>query len=329
MRRDNFGTTISQAVYRRTVPASPAEPSSYTWNFSQSRNAAGGIVADVGVDTAVSVDASNGQGNASSTFITAPSLVVPAGNNSDLLIGLFSKANTAQITVPAGTNQRWNFSATSGSIRIAAADLQLTSSGATGNKVATSTNAAANVGALVALVPQAAPPTPTRTPTPTATPTQPRVRPPRRRPVRRRRRPILRRPARRRRRPILQRQARRWRRPILRRPARRRRQPILQRPARRRRRPILQRPARRRRRPILQRQARRWGRPILQRQARRWGQPILRRPALRRRRPIPRRLQLCHDAYARLAGFRPASITLEDALAGQRRFLTPSGTKVR
>jgi hypothetical protein len=55
--------------------------------------------------------------------------------------------------VPAGTTQRWSFHATGGGIGVAASDLQLVSAGTTGNKTATISSAAVNVGALLALFP--------------------------------------------------------------------------------------------------------------------------------------------------------------------------------
>ncbi len=154
VRRDNIGSNVAQAIYSRRVPASPPEPSSYTFNFTSGNDAAGGIAAYIGVSAAVPVDVSNGQGNASSTNLTAPSVTIPAGNNADLLMGVFSIASSSLVTVPSGMTQRWSFRATGFGIGVAAGDVNLTSSGATGNQVATCTSAAGNVGALVALKPQ-------------------------------------------------------------------------------------------------------------------------------------------------------------------------------
>ena len=153
VRRDNSARTIAQAIYSRVVPGSPPEPSSYTWTFSTGNDAAGGIAAYVGVSNVVAVDASNGQGNISSTSIAAPSVTVPTGNTSDLLLGLFSIANSSNVTLPPGMTQRWSFHAAGGGVGVAAADLQLVSDGATGNQAATAATAALNVGALVALLP--------------------------------------------------------------------------------------------------------------------------------------------------------------------------------
>ncbi|HEV3113120.1 MAG TPA: N,N-dimethylformamidase beta subunit family domain-containing protein [Candidatus Binataceae bacterium] len=169
VRRDNFSTTIAQAIYSHLVPASPSEPASYIWNFSGSNDAAGGIAAYFGASVATPVDASNGQGNSSSTSITAPSIAVPAGDNQDLLLGLFAIANSSAVTVAPASTARWSFHATGGGIGVAASDQQLGSSGPTGNLIAAAGSAANNVGALVALLPaQTGAPTPTPTAAPTA-----------------------------------------------------------------------------------------------------------------------------------------------------------------
>ena len=65
----------------------------------------------------------------------------------------FSIASSSTVTVPVGTTQRWSFHATGGGIGVAASYLQLVSTVATGNKIATTGSAAANVGALLALFP--------------------------------------------------------------------------------------------------------------------------------------------------------------------------------
>lgn len=161
VRRDNFSTSIAQAVYSRLVSAPAAEPASYIWNFNNANDAAGGIAAYAGTSAAAPVDGSNGQGNSTSASITAPSLTVPAGNNQDRLLGLFAIANSSSVMLPAAATARWSFHAAGGGIGVSAADAQLTSSGPTGNLVATAASAANNAGALIALSPAQAAPTPT------------------------------------------------------------------------------------------------------------------------------------------------------------------------
>jgi hypothetical protein len=153
VRRDNSSTSVAQGIYRRVVPSPLSEPPNYTWKFNNANDAAGGILAYVGASASVPVDASNGQGNASSTVITAPSVTVPGGDTSDLLLSLFSIANSSAVTAPAGTTARWSFHATGGGIGVAASDVQLNADGPTGNRTATAATAASNTGALVVLLP--------------------------------------------------------------------------------------------------------------------------------------------------------------------------------
>lgn len=152
IRRDNAGNTVAHAVYARFVTAA-AEPASYTWNFNAGNNAAAGIAAYVNVSSVAPVDASGGQTASSSSTITAPSVLLPAGHTRDVLIGAFTIANGSAITAPAGTIARWSFRAISYGIGVTMADLQLATDGATGSETALAGSAAANAGALIALQP--------------------------------------------------------------------------------------------------------------------------------------------------------------------------------
>jgi hypothetical protein len=100
IRRDVADPMINQAIYRHVVPSSGSEPKNYTWNFNSGNYAAAGIADFAGVATVTSVDANGGQGNPSSTLITAPSITIPAGHIGDLLLGAFAIANGSTITVP-------------------------------------------------------------------------------------------------------------------------------------------------------------------------------------------------------------------------------------
>ena len=173
VRQDNQSTTIAQAIYSHAVINASAEPSSYGWSFSSANSAAGGIIDYYGVSNVQPVDASNGQGNASSTNITTPSLVVPAGDNGDLLVSFFSIASATSISLPPPVLPRWSLGASSGGVGIAAADLLLNASGSVAAQTATAGTSSPSVGALIALVPQPAGPTPTTTitATPNFTPT--------------------------------------------------------------------------------------------------------------------------------------------------------------
>ena len=160
VRRDNDGGgQIADGIYVHIVTAA-SEPASYTWNFSAGNDAAGGIAAYSGVNTAAPIDVSGGQANASSTSMTAPSITIPAGHNADRLLAVFATANSAAITLPGAVSGRWNFHAIGFGISAAMGDASVPS-GATGNYVALQGSSAVNIGAQVALQPAPGSATPT------------------------------------------------------------------------------------------------------------------------------------------------------------------------
>ena len=175
VRRDNNTNTIAQAIYFHVVTSTLSEPARYIWWLTSGMDAVGGIAAYGGVNAATPVDVAVGQANRTSTTITAPSVTVLAGHNTNALMGAFAIPNSSRITGPTGMTQRWSLHATSGGIGVEMSDLALTTSGATGSKLAIAAIAGANVGALVALRPAnlvASPTgTPTQTPKPVATST--------------------------------------------------------------------------------------------------------------------------------------------------------------
>ncbi len=157
VRLDANGNTLRQAVYVRVATSS--EPATYTWTFSKSETATGGISAFSGVDTTNPIDASGGQGNASSDLLTAPSITTTGTNR--MLVALFGTAVVTSITPPGGESERFDIaSPTSNRYKLTseAADETRASSGATGSRVATAANSGASVGQLVALRPAAGAP---------------------------------------------------------------------------------------------------------------------------------------------------------------------------
>jgi hypothetical protein len=152
IRRDSDTTLqISEAIYLRVVTAA-SEPASYTWNFTAGNDAAGGIAAYTGVNTATPIDVTGGHGNAASTSVTAPSITIPAGHNADRLLALFAIPDSSAMSLPGSIARRWNFHAIGWGISAAMGDASVPS-GATGNYVALQGVSTVNVGALVALLP--------------------------------------------------------------------------------------------------------------------------------------------------------------------------------
>jgi hypothetical protein len=146
VRSDFSGSSIIQAIYSHAVSSS--EPSTYTWTFNSGNDAAGGIADFVG---AAGVDVSNGEGNASSTSITAPGTVIPATSSNDHLLCLFATAGGVAPTTPAGTTKEWSFRAVSYGIGVAMSDIASVPSGVTATEVATTSTAYANIGAQLPL----------------------------------------------------------------------------------------------------------------------------------------------------------------------------------
>jgi hypothetical protein len=156
IRTDAAGTSTTQAIYDRV--ATPSEPASYTWSFSKSVPAAGGISDYQGVNNAAPVNVSAGAGqNSNTTAIVAPSVTTTVAGAE--VVGFFSVGGANSITPPTGMTERGEASSTAGSSRVTweGSDFTQAAPGATGTRTATATVAHENVGALVALTPGVAP----------------------------------------------------------------------------------------------------------------------------------------------------------------------------
>ncbi len=138
--------TLTQQIFRKVVGAN--EPGSYTFTFSASDNASGGIIPYIGVDNASPIDASTGNPSpANSTGVTALSLNTTAANHR--VVGFFGSNSASTFTPPAGMTERWDTRSTVSATSVA--DYTQAAAGPTGNKTATATLSAAWIGQLVAL----------------------------------------------------------------------------------------------------------------------------------------------------------------------------------
>lgn len=164
---------LAQANFAVETFASTATPGgTWTFEFSSSTEAIGGILTYRGVDLTQPVEEWSGQVG-SGTSVTAPSLTTSVSGAR--LVGIFSTEMPGTFTPPGGMTELQDIGC-SWTAAIATADETLLSSGATGSRTATSTAGGEYVAHLVALRPDGIPtetPTPTRTPslTMTATPT--------------------------------------------------------------------------------------------------------------------------------------------------------------
>src|SRR5439155_19510126 len=138
------GTTLAKASYYRVAGAS--EPASYSWTFSSSQRASGGIAAYSNVDASTPINASGGQVNASSVSVTTPSITTTIANTR--LIGLFGTAIGTTFTPPSGMTERYDISSggSSNGTSSEAADLAQAAAGASGGASATAGTAAVNIG---------------------------------------------------------------------------------------------------------------------------------------------------------------------------------------
>jgi hypothetical protein len=151
VRLDNANYVL-QAVYTRAV--STAEPASWTWTFSASVPAAGGILDYSGVNTATPVDVHAGLATTTATTaITAPSITTTV--DGDDIVGFYDIGGGNSITPPPGMTERGEAISSAGSLHVTweGSDALQTSAGATGSRTAIAATAHPNVGQLIALRP--------------------------------------------------------------------------------------------------------------------------------------------------------------------------------
>ena len=100
IRRDGStsGAALSQVLLFRVATA--LEPAFYTWTFSSTAGATGGISAFGGVDVLSPVDGQAGALGANKRLITAPSITT--GLDGSLVLGLFGNSAQSSMTAPTG-----------------------------------------------------------------------------------------------------------------------------------------------------------------------------------------------------------------------------------
>lgn len=149
------GTTLKMAVYYKVATA--AEPVSYTWGFSSSEKASGGIQAYVNVDTAEPIDVASGQTTPSGNDHSTPSVTTTL--DGAMLVASFAAANGATWTPQTpGLTERYDAASGGGpqpsrTTSEGTDQLQATG-GATGLKTSRTGNAAVGIAHIVALVPR-------------------------------------------------------------------------------------------------------------------------------------------------------------------------------
>ncbi len=139
-RMDNSsGNSNSLAVYYKVAGSS--EPTSYSFSFSTSTGAAGGIASFIGIDTANPVDTDAGQNTSSSLTHAAPSVTTRYAN--DMVVTSHAFASSATFIPPSGMTEAFDVASISiGSTgESIEGNYQLQSAiGATGTRTATASN---------------------------------------------------------------------------------------------------------------------------------------------------------------------------------------------
>src|SRR5262249_33886903 len=148
------GNKVGAWLYYRVAGT---EPATYSWSFSASNLASGGMIAYRGVLTGSPVDVSGGLGAAQGSGV--PAIPANAGTTTtanDMVLAFFADAYQTTFTAPSGMTDAYD-AATTGSkagdgITLEAADVVQTSSGSTGTKTATLNPSGSDyTGQLVAL----------------------------------------------------------------------------------------------------------------------------------------------------------------------------------
>ena len=101
--RQDSAASISTATYVKV--AGSAEPLTYTWSFSTSGEASGGIADYTGVDTTAPVDAAHAQYNASTSNVDNSGVATTAAN--DMLVYAVGIAVETTVNVPSGFTEVW------------------------------------------------------------------------------------------------------------------------------------------------------------------------------------------------------------------------------
>ncbi|MBI2246468.1 MAG: hypothetical protein HYU65_00770, partial [Armatimonadetes bacterium] len=133
------GMTIRMAIYYKVAAAS--EPQSYTWTFSSSHGASGGIQAYRDVDTAAPIDDEAGVAGTTGAggTIATPSIITTIPNTQ--LVASFAVARGTSFTAPPGMTERYDINSVGDPVpdrtTSEGADALQAADGATGARTAT------------------------------------------------------------------------------------------------------------------------------------------------------------------------------------------------
>jgi hypothetical protein len=145
------GSDLRQAVYVSVAGATV--PGSWRFGLNAKSVVAGAIAAYSGVNTASPVETTGARKNASSTSIIAPSVTSTVPGS--MLVGVFGIATNATMTPAATMTELADIKTGKGPKKVALelADETLDVPGATGQRAATASAAAVNIGTVIVLRP--------------------------------------------------------------------------------------------------------------------------------------------------------------------------------
>jgi len=142
----NNGVFLRQATFYRVATAS--EPASYTWTWSGTEAAAGGMSTYYGAKASSALDLVGTAGTANNTTtVTAPGITTTA--NDALVLAFFASNTNSTFTTASGMTERHDVG-TTGATSLATDDMTQVTAGATGNKTATASASGRVVGHQVA-----------------------------------------------------------------------------------------------------------------------------------------------------------------------------------
>ncbi|HZT91881.1 MAG TPA: hypothetical protein VFA05_07575 [Gaiellaceae bacterium] len=149
------GNHLVQAAFVHTAGVS--EPASYTWSFSASHGAIGGMIDYTGVDTSSPVEASAGALTVNQLSIAAPSVTTTAAGSLEL--AAFSVQVDHAITLPSSLSKEFGVAitgVTGEKLEAAAGDRTIAAAGATGALSASVSQSSTGIGQSIALRPASA-----------------------------------------------------------------------------------------------------------------------------------------------------------------------------
>jgi hypothetical protein len=159
LRDDRAENAVGQAVFVRVVSAS--DPATYDFDLSGKTQAAAGLTAYSGVETASPVEAQGVLVN-NGVSVTAPSL--PVSTAGGRLLNLTAARSDGAVTPPAGMAEQFEANSphpkNDKDVLVALADEPVTTGGATGTRTSTLTRAGRALGVAVVLRPAGSLPPP-------------------------------------------------------------------------------------------------------------------------------------------------------------------------